>query len=145
MHVSLIGGGKDALYFELLEKIVKGEDAAWIVDEIDEPVGGLDSGGPFWKYLAVRLFGGDGSVGGLLIWKCDGKACNQGQKALLAGDAALRQVVVAQGIIRYGEFDSMGRLLDVSALEKMSRDEFIGADDGIVAAGEAADGLRHGR
>ncbi len=143
--IRLVPSGKDALYFELLEKIVERERPVWIVDEIDEPIGGVDCGGSFRQDLAVRLLGGDGSVGWLLVGKRDGEACDQGQKALLAGDAAHGQVVVAQCIIGYVEFNAVRRLFDVAALEKMSRDEFIGADDRIVAAGETADGLRDGR
>ena len=143
--IRLVPRGEDALYFQFLEKIVERERPVWIVDEIDEPIGGVDCGGSFRQDLAVRLLGVDGSAGWLLVGKRDGEACDQGQKALLTGDAVHGQVVVAQCIIWYGELNPMRRLFDVAALEKMRRDEFIGADDGIVAAGETADGLRDGR
>lgn len=143
--IRLVTGGENALYFELLEKIVEGERPVWIVDEIDEPIGGLDGGGSFGQNLAVRLLGGDRSAGGFPVGKRDGEACDQGQKALLAGDTAHGQVVVAQCIIGYNKFDLMLCFTNIAALEKMSRDEFIGADDRIVAAGETADGLRDGR
>ena len=143
--IRLVTGGENALYFELLEKIVERERSVWIVDEIDEPIGGLDGGGSFGQNLAVRLLGVDGSAGGFLVGKRDGEACDQGQKTLLTGDTSHGQVIVAQCIIGYNKFDLMLCFTNIAALEKMSRYEFIGADDRIVAAGETADGLRDSR
>ena len=76
--IRLVTGGENALYFELLEKIVERERSVWIVDEIDEPIGGLDGGGSFGQNLAVRLLGGDRSAGGFPVGKRDGEACDQG-------------------------------------------------------------------
>ena len=76
-RIGLVGCWEDALRFEPLEDAVQREGTVGIVDKIDEPVGGLDGGGSFRQNLAVCRWGGDRPDGGLSVWKCDGKACNQ--------------------------------------------------------------------